>query len=286
VLGRRAIERLVAGGHDVTAIARSDEKAALLEKLGATPARVSIFDADALQTEITGHEVVANLATNIPPISRFAMPGAWKENDRIRTQGSTALTQAAERAGSARFIQESITFPYADGGDQWIDENWPQDAPANLASALTAEANAKAFKGDAVILRFAAFYGPDSDQTQLMLKMAGRGIGTVMGPKDAYQSSIHVDDAAAAVVAALAAAPGPYNVADDEPLTKAEFAQALADAVGKKKARRPPNGLTKLGGAKVQGLTRSHRIANAKLKQATGWAPKYASVKDGLLTLV
>src|SRR5688572_15245811 len=91
VVGRRAVERLVAAGHDVTAVARTAEKADLVRALGARPVTVDLFDRDALVAAVAGHDVVVNLATHIPAFSQAALPGAWKENDRIRGEASRNL---------------------------------------------------------------------------------------------------------------------------------------------------------------------------------------------------
>ena len=70
VLGRRAVAALVAAGHEVTALVRSPEKAALARALGATPVAGSLFDPDALRASVAGHDAVCNLATHIPPLAR------------------------------------------------------------------------------------------------------------------------------------------------------------------------------------------------------------------------
>src|SRR5437588_3795696 len=95
VLGRRAVARLVEAGHDVTAVARGPEKAALVRGLGATPVEVDLFDADAVAAAVVGHDVVCNLATSIPPIRKAAMPSAWATNDRIRREASRNLVDGA-----------------------------------------------------------------------------------------------------------------------------------------------------------------------------------------------
>src|SRR5580765_982765 len=100
VLGRRAIPALVAAGHAVTAVVRSPAKAALARSLGATPVEVSLFDPDALRAAVAGHDAVCNLATHIPPLTRAADPRAWDENNRIRTDGSRNLVDAALAAGA------------------------------------------------------------------------------------------------------------------------------------------------------------------------------------------
>src|SRR6476659_2740577 len=113
-VGRFVVPLLVAQGHDVTAVARTEDKAKALDQAGATPARVSIFDPDQLAGAFAGHDVVLHLATAIPPTNRAWRASAWAENDRIRTQGSKAVVDAALTAGVEQIVQESITFIYPD----------------------------------------------------------------------------------------------------------------------------------------------------------------------------
>jgi nucleoside-diphosphate-sugar epimerase len=283
VLGRRVVSLLVTAGHNVSAVARSDDRADLLRTLGATPADVDVFDADAVRRAVAGHEVVLNLATHIPSIGKMAAPGAWAENDRIRVEASRNLVAAAVAEGSPRYVQESIAFLYRDRGREWIDESWPIDPVANLRSATVAESNAArvtAAGHTGVVLRFAAFYGPDSDSTLAMIRLARRRIGAGAGP-NAYTSSITTDDAASAVMASLSAPAGLYNVGDDEPVTRREFFAALAGALGVRTPFVAPAGIAKLGGAKAAVLTRSQRLSNRLFVEATGWKPRYRSVRDG-----
>ncbi len=159
MLGRRVVPLLVAAGHEVSASARSDGRATLLAGLGAKPVRAEVFDPDAVVRAVAGHEVVCNLATHIPATKRMAMPGAWAENDRIRSEASKNLVDGALAAGAARYVQESIAFLYRDGGDRWLDESAPIDPVANLRSATVAEANAARFElvgrhgGDSAVRR-------------------------------------------------------------------------------------------------------------------------------------
>ena len=283
VLGRRAIPLLVEAGHDVTASARSGERADLVTRLGARPVQIDVFDAKAVRAAAAGHEALCNLATHIPPVSRMGLPGAWRQNDGIRTELSKVLAETALAVGAGRYIQESIAYVYADGGDDWIDEDSPVEPVANLESAIRAEANAAtvtATGGTGVVLRFAAFYGPDSDTSLAMIKMARRRMALGAGPT-AYVSSITTDDAASAVVAALSAPSGIYNVGDDQPVTRREFFWALADALGVRAPLVAPAGVIKLGGAKASYLARSQRVSNHRLKEATGWRPACPSVRQG-----
>jgi nucleoside-diphosphate-sugar epimerase len=285
-IGRYVVPDLVAAGHEVTGLARSDEKAAQLAAQGAKPAHVSLFDAEALRDAFAGHDVVANLATSIPQSARRS---AWAENDRIRTEGSRAVVDAAIAAGVTRLVQESITFPYADGGDGWIDESSVFDPGTLMTSVVEAETNAERFRASgraAVVLRFGAFYGPHNWHTDTALRLARRHIGPVMGRPGGYMSWIHLTDAARAVVAALDAPSGTYNVVDDEPVTKREFAAALGDAVGARPRLSIPGRAAKLGGSLTEPLARSQRVSNRRFREVTGWAPRHPNVREGLLTVV
>src|SRR5262245_17489524 len=95
VIGRRAVPLLISAGHAVTAVARSPERAAELARSGASPVQIDLFDAAAVRAAVAGHEAVVNLATHIPSNSRMMLPGAWRENDRIRSEASASLSEAA-----------------------------------------------------------------------------------------------------------------------------------------------------------------------------------------------
>jgi nucleoside-diphosphate-sugar epimerase len=277
-IGARAVTQLVAAGHSVTAIARSPAKVDFLRELGAAPVTVDMFDPDALRSAVAGHDVVCNLATHIPPVARAMRGDAWAENDKIRIQGSANLVDAAIAAGAKRYIQESISFGYADGGDSWLDESTPLLPTPLTASLEAAEANTARFTasgGVGVVLRFAMFYGAGSTFTVAMLRMVESGIAPSLGDPDGYQSMLQLDDAAAAVVAAFRAPAGVYNVAEDRPGTRRVQAAAMASALGVAPPWMPPAGAAKLTGTNGAHLRRSHRISNHAFRAATGWAPRY-----------
>ncbi|MCB1006795.1 MAG: NAD(P)H-binding protein, partial [Acidimicrobiales bacterium] len=233
VVGLPAVRALVAGGHEVTGVARSAAKADRLRAEGAHPVAVDLFDPVAVKDAAAGHDVVVNLATHVPPTSKAWRAGAWAENERLRTEASTILADAALAVGATRFVQEALAFAYADHGDAWIDEDEPLDPPEGLDGVRTAEANARRVTdagGTGVVLRFGNFYGPTAAHTRDQWRLARRRISSTLGPLDAPWSVIHTDDAGTAVAAALSAPPGPYHVVDDEPLRRRELDLAIAHA--------------------------------------------------------
>lgn len=288
VIGRRAIPLLIERGHQVTAMGRSPEKRAALERRGATAVATDLFDGTGLRQVLRGHDAVLNLATHIPEsTTTMLFPWAWKENDRIRRIASAILVDAATASGVGRFIQESFAPVYPDRGAEWVDETLPLEPVAYNMSILDAERSASRFTasgGVGVILRFAGFYGPDGFAPHDMLGLVRRGWSPLPGAPEAYLSSISHDDAAAAAVAALELPPGAYNVTDDEPLTRRDYVGTLAKIAGVPMPRFMPGWATGMMGSLGRLLARSVRMSNKKLAAtAPAWRPKYRSAREGLV---
>lgn len=283
VVGTRAVPALVAGGHDVTAVARGEAKAHLVRSMGAAPVAVDLFDPDQVKAAVTGHDVVVHLATSIPPLSKASGKDAWTMNDRLRREASAHMVDAALAAGASRYVQESICFPYVDAGDRWIDEDAAIDfGPAAFSGAGTAESATARFAsggGAGVVLRFGQFYASDSTHTRTFTRSVRWHINPFIGAPDAYSSFIHADDAGSAAEAALRASSGIYNVSDDEPLTRVDAGRAVATALGKRRPLMLPRVLQALAPASAKPLAKSLRISNARFKASTGWAPAHPSIR-------
>jgi nucleoside-diphosphate-sugar epimerase len=287
VLGRSAVPRLIAAGHEVRGVARTPEKAAQLRDQGAEPVTVDLFDPAAVRAAVDGCEGVVHMATHIPSMTKMALSSAWEENDRLRAEGTPLLVAAAIDAGATVFVKEGVCFSYLDGGDRWLDEDAPVDAGLQMRSGMVAEEATVGFGDEAagrrgVALRFGLFYSHDASTTADYLRLAKVGQAPMVGPAEAYQPSIHVDDAGAAIVAALHAPTGIYNVAD-EPITKGEWTAAFRDAFGIKRKLRPtPKLVMKVGGEKTAPLAASRRVTSQRFRDATGWAPAHPDAAIGL----
>lgn len=281
VLGRRVVPALVDHGHEVVAVARGADKAAGLRAHGADAVPVDLFDAGAVATAVAGSDAVVNLATAIPSTGRMLRRSAWRTNDRLRTEASRNLVDAALATGAGRYVQEALGFMYGDHGATWIDEDAPLQVPSFAEAVLEAEAQARRFGEQgrgAVVLRFAMFYAADSPQTAQMVQTARRGLYGLPGPADAYQSWVHIDDAAAAVVAAVTGPPGTYNVVEDHPLTNREHLDVLTTLLGRR-LRTPPSWMAV--GEQLRLSLRSQRVSNRRLRERTGWRPTFGSRRDG-----
>ncbi len=126
---------------------------------------------------------------------------------RGREQLEGLGARAGQAAGVRRLVQESIAFVYADGGEEWLEEDAPAIGGGVTTTALTAERNAhELFGGDTVVLRFGLFLGPDGESSQAALEAARGGTSVAAGPPDAYQPTVWLDDAASAIAAAVGVA--------------------------------------------------------------------------------
>ena len=281
VLGRRAVPQLVRRGHQVTGVARGTAKAAALREHGAAPIAVDLFDGPAVSRAVDDHEVVVNLATAIPPLHKFTLRSAWQMTNRLRSEAARHLVDGALAAGARRCVQEALGFAYGGHGATWIDEDAALQVPDVLWGLREAEAQAARFDGsggDGVTLRFGQFYSADSPHTRTMLAIIRCGLLPIPGRPDDFQSWVHVDDAAAAVVAAVDARGGRYNVVEDDPLTNADHTEVLGGLVGRR-VRHLPAWLAVTAPLTMQ--VRSQRVSNAALRRATSWQPTYGQRRDG-----
>jgi nucleoside-diphosphate-sugar epimerase len=287
VLGRPVLRLLRERGHRARFLSRTGRSDAIGRELGAEPVRDDLFDSDRLCAAVAGSEAVLHLATRIPPTREAVRRDAWAENDRIRTEGSRCLVDAALAAGARTFVYPSVVYVYPDRGAEWIDaERTPLAPPDIVRSTLVAEHEVERFSsagGRGVVLRMGGFYGPTTPTSQELLAMArSYRVAMVIGPADAYQSSIWVDDAAAAVVLAMErASGGVYDAVDDEPLTRRDVARAVGTAVGHRVVRLPWTAARLVGGDGAVTVGRSQRVSNRRLREAAGWAPSVPDAREG-----
>jgi len=106
----------------------------------------------------------------------------------------------------------------------------------------------------------------------------------IVGDGQGVWSFIHIEDAAAATIAAIdRGKPGIYHVVDDQPAPIAEWLPIVASRMGAKPPRRVPRWLGRMvgGEAATVVMTEIRGASNAKAKRELGWAPRQ-SWRDSL----
>ena len=275
VIGTSAVRALVAAGHDVVGLARTPQKAELLHDLGAASALAAGFEHQTLVEMFDGCDAVCNVATHIPVGLSAAWPGAWREHDRLRTEGVRRVVAAAREAGVRRFVQESVSFIYADHGDGWITEESPLEINRVTEPASVGESHLQAYQCDSrhgVVLRFGTIVGDDG-LTRRMLKSARNRRPIGMGSPGGWAHVVHTDDLGTAVVAALNAPSGVYNVGA-EPAQRADLVQGFAEAAGRDSGEFMGPFLHRLAGSRLEPLARSLRVSSEHFTAQTGWTPR------------
>jgi nucleoside-diphosphate-sugar epimerase len=119
-VGRHLLLRLLADGHVVRALARSEESAQVVEALGATPVRADLVDVGAAVEELRGCGVLVHAAAETRP---WAPP---EDYQRVNVVGTRRLLRAAAEAGVRRFVHISTEAVLADGNPiRFVDETAP-----------------------------------------------------------------------------------------------------------------------------------------------------------------
>ena len=194
---------LVTGGTGVLGRALIPQaREAGLEVLAPGRTELDLFDPAAVSLAVRGVDAVLHLATRIQPLDKLDDLDAWRENDRLRTVGSAVLVGAALAADVSVYVQPTVTFVYPSDGP--ADEDTPATARMpTLISALAAEEAAQRFTDEGrrgVVLRLGLLDGPGTGNDE---------------PVVAFGASLHVADAAEALLAALTLPAGIYNACRD-----------------------------------------------------------------------
>ena len=292
VVGKPFVSALIAAGHEVTGTTRSPGKASGLHDLGATPVIVDGLDREAVldavktaQPEVIVHQMTALFGLR----SLRNFDKQFAVTNELRTKGTDYLLEAARQAGTRRFIAQSyIAWNNVGSSRQVTAESDPLDpAPLpstaqTLAAIRHLEQAVPAAVPEGLVLRYGPFYGHGASDS--MLDAVKKRQMPVIGGGAGVFSFCEVTDAAAAAVAAVTrGAPGLYNIVDDDPAPVREWLPYLSECLGRKPPMRAPAWLGRLlaGQAAVAMMTEGCGATNEKAKRELGWAPQYASWRDG-----
>lgn len=295
-IGKPLSRALGSAGHVVLGLTRDPANAATLAAAGVQPVVADALDRAALLHAVRGLEadaVIHELTALTKPPARHRDMAA---TNLLRTTGTKNLLAAAGELGASRFVTQSIVFGYGyiDHGSQPLTEEDDYGRPISgkcnphVAAML---ANEELVNGsphiDGVALRYGVFYGADVETFRQLLNKRKVPVPAKVDHDLAW---IHIEDAAAATVAALdQGRPGAaYNIVDDEPASWGRMFSDMADTFGAPEPRRLPAWLIRAAAPYVAAmvLDTSMRVSNAKAKSELGWHPLYPSRAEGLKTLV
>jgi len=296
-IGTQLVPRLVAAGHQVHGMTRSESKRAMLDELGAVPAVADALDPGQVAEAVARArpEVIVHQLTAIGALDMRHFDRDFALTNLLRTEGTDYLLSAGRAVGVRRFVAQAVAGygAYVRTGGPVKSEEDPLDpAPAReMRQTLAAirhleEAVLGARWTEGIVLRYGAFYGPGTSLAPggEQFELVRRRKFPLVGDGGGVWSFIHVADAAEATVAAVERGRrGVYNVADDDPAPAAEWLPALARTLGGKKPMRVPRFIGRLfaGEAGVMMMTEIRGASNAKAKRDLGWQPKHPSWRHG-----
>ena len=288
-IGRPTLDQLLARGHNVVALTRTQERAQSLAAQGIEPAIADVFDAESVKAAVirAQPEVVIEQLTALPrTYTRESMNATAALNTRIRSEGGANVLAAAKAAGVRRFLKQSMAF-WGIPGAGLADEETPLSLDASPAVAadarLVTETERRLLQTpdlEGIALRYGFFYGPgtwfnsDGDVGQQVRQQQF----PIVGNGDGVWSWIHIEDAAIATVAAAEQGnPGVYLIVDDQPLAVRDWLPAFARSLN---APPPPrvsveDALKMEGGADiVYYQTQMRGASNAKAKRELNFQPR------------
>jgi nucleoside-diphosphate-sugar epimerase len=291
VLGRPLLDRLRARGHQVTAMVRTASRA----PAGGTVVADGLDPAAVTAAVLSARpDVVVHQMTALRGLSAEAM----RATARLRTEGTANLIAAAHAAGVHRLVAQSIAFAAEPRGGPVVGE----DAPLYLAAPdpawadtvrAVAELERQVLGGlslgglAGVVLRHGVLYGPgtayarDGHTGQAVI----RGRLPLVEAGSGVTSFVHVEDAAAATVAAVESpVTGVFHVTDDDPAPAAQWLPALCERLGGPPPRSVPAPLAArlIGWFPAFQLTEMRGAANERARTELGWKPVRPSWRTDL----
>ncbi len=305
MLGASVANRLLSAGHEVRVFQRSPSGLAADEVLG------DIADPSAVWRAVTGCEAVIHLA------ARVSIVGDWSEFERVNVTGTQVLLEAARDAGITRFVH--ISTPSAGHFGHSIVGGTADPADPERARGPYARSKAHAEKlalthaspsFSVVAIRPHLVWGPgDTQLIGRIVQRARAGRLAVIGHGMALIDTTYVDNASAAIAAALDRAPSisgqTFVVSNGQPRTVAELIERIVTAAGlPMPSIRLPTPVARAGGRVVdrawslsgsdneppvtgflvEQLTTAHWFDQRQTQAALAWKP-HVSLDEGFRRL-
>jgi 2-alkyl-3-oxoalkanoate reductase len=305
VVGKRFVPLLVRRGHQVVASTRASDKVEAIRGLGAEAVIVDALDRDAVvravraaRPDVIVHQMTA--LARMKSLKQFDREFAL--TNRLRTEGTDYLLEAARAAGVRRLVVQSYTgWPNIREGGRVKTEQDPLDPhpPDNMRQTLAAIRQLEqkvpaAADIEGIVLRYGSFYGPGTafDRGGDIFEAVRRRQFPLVGGGSGVWSFSHMDDVAMATALAAEAdgntvPRGVYNIVDDDPAEVSTWLPEFARIIGAKPPRRLPAWLARfvIGDVGVSMMTQIRGSSNALAKRVLNWQPAYPSWRDGFREL-
>lgn len=278
-VGEELGRQLAACGHEVVGVRRSTAGCDRIEEL-------SVPGFEAVRADVTDEASLASVPDS--DVIVFAASSGGRDASAARAVYVDGLQTTLDVFGNrdhvpSRLLYTSSTGVYGDHDGNWVDESTPID-PTTEKTAVLARAesialdDASEYGIDGTVVRYAGLYGPDRYRLDRYLN----------GPvTEGYLNMVHRVDAAGAVRFLIEEDLGRSAVilvVDDEPVSKWEFADWLAEACDResppKRTKSQRLATSELSTASKRRLLTSKRCSNATLR-SLGYEFTYPTFRSG-----
>ena len=292
VLGRRVVRNLIGQKISVVALSRSARNSKFLKKENLEIKQVDLFNKNEIIAATIGCDAILHLATSIPkkPLARLA---DWKTNDKIRTEGTANLVNAAITNNIKAFICQSVTMIYGQQHGDFVSTSTPlpdDQIAMGKSTILMEKMLVERMPGKYVIFRFGNFYSEDDFFTNTIIDNISKGRMPMLGDGNYYMNWIHLDDAASAISFGLNNLDKfkgeKVNVTDGHPILYADMLNYLSKLLRHKRPFYLPRWISRLllGKNKFAVLTNSFRVEMDPLLE--GWQPEYNDFITGITKII
>lgn len=269
-IGSSVLPALIAHGHTVTAIVRSDQKAAAVRAAGGT----------ALVGDISDTDIVTRSAHEVDAVVHTASPGDATSADVDGAFVDTVLR--AFEGTPKRFVQTGGVWVFGNSTD--ISEHSPMDPPDLTAWRMPIERAIRESSVHATILAPGIVYGNGGGLPNLLVGDGEHDV-QLIGDGSQRWATVHVEDLAELYALVLHHdRHDPYVIAaaGDNPSVR-EIAEAGAH--GHEVVRDSPNGSReRLGAALADALMMHQEASGAHARNEYGWRPTRPTLLEEMAT--
>lgn len=292
-IGSRIVKDLVVHGHTVFALTRDRDKADTLQRLGAEPRLGDLEQRQTLREAMEGVEVVVNLAfPNF--LGRMTMRRMRRDAKAGLVQMQNLLETVSD-VGPLPVVLTEGSMAFGDSGTGWLEESSKYTFDRGHGRLLRlsvpyARRMASERKLPIVTVSISGAYGPGSWFKESLYAYIEKGRGMVVGDGQNIWSFVHVDDVVGAYRLVVEKLPvgRTFTLADDEPVKYVDFANFLADQLGKPHVKHMPRWVAKvlMGSVLSEALTMNQRVRSTRARTELGWRPRYATYREGIPAVV
>jgi nucleoside-diphosphate-sugar epimerase len=267
-LGRRVARRWIADGDTVYALTRSPDNARQFESLGIHPIPGDVLNRASLHALPPAESVLYAVGFD---------RRAGQSRREVYVDGLENVLSVATGGRPSKFIYVSSTSVYGQNTGEWVDEN-SECRPESPNGQVCLEAEQRLHRQfpPAMIVRLAGLYGPERLVARIDQLRAGAPLA---GNPDAWLNVIHVEDAAAAIIACerLGRAGSIYLGCDDRPIPRREYYARLAALVGA-----PPPGFDGGPLSADERPQNNKRCCNRRIRDELRMELRFPTIVEGL----